>query len=132
MSSSRSVTAGYVVLGLLGLSDALGFLLASGDDAPPVLVNVAGTILGLITLWGLFSIVRARRQGGGSPRQAVLAVAITRTLSALLGIPAFFADIPGGIKAVIAVSIVLTIAGLGLVRPEIDAARSGGAAAAPA
>ena len=48
MGRTRSVTTGYVILGLLGLSDALGFLLSgSGDDAPPVLINVIGTILGL-------------------------------------------------------------------------------------
>jgi hypothetical protein len=58
------------------------------------------------------------------PATTVLTVAITRVLSALLAIPAFFADIPGGIKVVVAVSIVLTILGLALIRPEIDAARA--------
>lgn len=43
MFGTHSVTAGYVILGLLGLLDTLGFLLASGDDGPPVVINAVGT-----------------------------------------------------------------------------------------
>jgi hypothetical protein len=133
MGRTRSVTTGYVILGLLGLSDALGFLLSgSGDDAPPVLINVIGTILGLATLWGLFVIFRTGRQGGPSPRPMVLTVVVSRVLSALLGIPAFFADIAGGIKVVVAVSIILTAVGLALVRPEVAETSTGGASPMPA
>jgi hypothetical protein len=133
MGRTRSVTTGYVILGLLGLSDALGFLLSgSGDDAPPVLINVIGTILGLATLWGLFVIFRTGRHGGPSPRPMVLTVVVTRVLSALLGIPAFFADIAGGIKVVVAVSIILTAVGLALVRPEVAETSTGGASPMPA
>jgi hypothetical protein len=133
MPRTRSVTAGYVVLGLLGLSDALGFLLAgSGDDAPPVVINLIGTVLGLATLYGLFVIFRARGQAGPAPRPMVLTVVVSRILSALLGIPAFFADISAGVKVVVAVSIVLTGVGLVLVRPELAETSPGGAAPAPA
>lgn len=124
MRHTRSVTIGYVILGLLGLSDALGFLLASGDDGPPFILNLLGTILGLATLWALFTIFRSRRRGGAPPPAMVLTVVVARSLSAVLGIPAFFADIPGGIKVFVAVGIVLTIVGLALVRPDIADARA--------
>jgi len=101
MPRTRSVTAGYV-------------------------------ILGLVTLGALYSIFRARRRSGPSPRSLVFTVVISRVLSALLGIPAFFADIPGAIKVVVAVSIALTILGLALVRPELAEPSPGGAAATPA
>jgi hypothetical protein len=133
MGRTRSVTVGYVILGLLGLSDALGFLLSGGgDDAPPVAINVIGTLLGLATLYALFVIFRTGRQGGPSPRPMVLTVVVTRILSALLGIPAFFADIAGGVKVVVAVSIVLTVVGLALVRPETAETSTGGASPMPA
>jgi hypothetical protein len=124
MKSTRSLTTGYVILGLLGLSDALGFILSGGDDGPPFILNLIGTLLGLATLYALFTIFRSRRAGGTPPRTMVLTVVVTRALSAVLGIPAFFVDIPGAIKVIVAVSILLTIAGLALIRPDIDAARA--------
>lgn len=86
---------------------------------PPVVINVIGTVLGLATLWGLFSIFRAGRRGVVPSRAPILTVVVTRALSGVLGIPALFADISGGIKVVVAVSIALTIVGLALVRPEV-------------
>lgn len=125
MSESRSTaTAGYVILGLLGLVDALGFLLSGGDDGPPFLINLLGTIVGLVTLYALFRIFQARRAGTALPAQMMMALVITRILSALLGIPAFFVDIPGGIKVFVGVSILLTIVGLALIRDDVTAARS--------
>lgn len=95
-------------------------MVASGDDGPPFILNLIGTFLGLATLYALFVIFRARRAGGASPRPMLLTLVVTRGLSALLGIPAFLADIPGAIKVIVAVSIVLTVIGLVLVRPELD------------
>ncbi len=94
------------------------------DDSPPAIVLVLGTILGLVTLWAIFSIVQARRRGAAPARPMVLTVVITRALSALLGIPALFADIDAGIKVVVAVSVVLTVVGLALIRPELDEAQA--------
>ncbi|HEX3620819.1 MAG TPA: hypothetical protein VHT97_00730 [Acidimicrobiales bacterium] len=133
MPRSRAITTGYVILGLLGLSDLLSFVLGGGsDNGPPVAINVIGTILGVITAVALFLIFQGRRRGSAPTRPVVLTLVVTRVLSALLGVPAFFADIPGGIKVVVAVSIVLTVVGLTLIRPEIPAATAGGAAGLPA
>ena len=122
MQRTGAVTAGYVILGLLGLADALSFLLSAGSDGPPFVINLISTILGLLTLWGLISIFRAPRQGAVPARQMILLVVITRVLSALLSIPAYFADIAGGIKVVVTITILLTILGIALVRPELAAA----------
>lgn len=126
MPRSPSLTAGYAVLGLLGLSDALGLILTNGDNGPPLAINIIGTILGLATLVGIFAVFRANRQGAASPRNMVLTVVVARALSALLGIPAFFADVPGGVKAFVAVGIVLTVVGLALIRSEVAEAAPGG------
>ena len=122
MQRTGAVTAGYVILGLLGLADALSFLLSAGSDGPPFVINLISTILGLLTLWGLISIFRSPRQGAVPARQMILLVVITRVLSALLSIPAYFADIAGGIKVVVTITILLTILGIALVRPELAAA----------
>lgn len=122
MQRTGAVTAGYVILGLLGVADALSFLLSSGSDGPPFIINVISTILGLLTLWGLLTIFRARRTGAPPARQMMLLVVATRVLSALLSIPAYFADIAGGIKVIVTVTIILTIVGVALVRPEVAAA----------
>lgn len=132
MPRSRSLTAGYAILGLLGLSDALGLILTNGDNGPPLAINIIGTVLGLATLVAIFAVFRARRQGAVVPRNMVMTVVVARALSALLGIPAFFADIPGGVKVFVAVGIALTVVGLALIRPDISEAAPGGAATQPA
>jgi hypothetical protein len=122
MQRTGAVTAGYVILGLLGLADALSFALGSGSDGPPFIINLIGTVLGLLTLWALVTIVRSRRTGAPPARQMILLIVVTRALSALLSIPAYFADIAGGIKVLVTITIVLTIVGLVLVRPDVAAA----------
>lgn len=122
MQRTGAVTAGYVILGVLGLADVLSFVLSAGSDGPPFLINLISTILGLLTLWGLIAIFRGPRQPAAPARQMILLVVITRALSALLSIPAYFADIAGGIKVVVTVTILLTILGIALVRPELAAA----------
>ena len=119
MKRTGAVTAGYVILGVLGVLDALSFLLSSGSDGPPFLINLISTILGLLTLWGLVSIFQARRSGAPPARQMILLVVVTRVLSALLSIPAYFADIAGAIKVIVTITIILTIVGVALVRPQL-------------
>ncbi len=69
--------------------------------------------LGVLTLIGIALAVRGRR--GGLP----LAVA-ARVLSAVSSIPAFFAYVPDGVIAIVAVGMVLTALGVVLVAPRLD------------
>lgn len=127
MTRTRSVTVGYVILAILGLFDAIS-LLQGGEDAPPFVIALISTILGLITLVALY-FVWSQRRAPAPERRAVLTVIVSRAASALFSIPAFFVDIAGGIKVVVAVFIVLTGVGIQLVRPELEGGRSAGAAA---
>jgi hypothetical protein len=89
---------GLVIAALLAVSDLFSFAFG----ALPVEVVVTATALGVITLVAL---VPAWRTGG---RAAVLVVAISRIVSALLAVPAFIADdVPAGAQVGAAAFIVL-------------------------
>jgi hypothetical protein len=88
---------GLVIAALLALSDLFSFALGP----LPVEVVVAATALGVITLAALVP--------------AWLVVAISRIVSALLAIPAFFADdVPAGAQAGAAVVILLAAGSVAL------------------
>lgn len=87
----RRIKAGLVLAVLLSLVDivALGGLAGEDDpdtNGPPTGVLVAGAILGVATLVAVF--IAWRTQSA----TALRAVAGTRVISALLAVPAFFAD----------------------------------------
>jgi hypothetical protein len=96
---------GLVIAAVLGLGDLLSLLgpTPDGQEGPPFAVLVLGTLLGLVTL---AAIVPAWRTGS---RVALRVVAGTRILSALTSIPAFFVDIPAGLRAAAAVGFALTV-----------------------
>jgi hypothetical protein len=96
---------GLVLAGLLALSDVLSILgpTPDGQEGPPFAVLLLGCLLGVVTL---AAIVPAWRSGS---RTALRVVAGTRILSALLSIPAFFVDIPPGLRALAAVGFALTV-----------------------
>ena len=79
-SLSNAATAIFAVLGLIdvALTGVIGSL-----DAPPLIVSLGAAALGLITL---LSLVPARRGNRG----ALTAVVVTRVISAVLAVPAFF------------------------------------------
>ena len=107
MMRSRPFTAGLVLCALLGLLDVL-FAFDVSDDAPPIPVLVIGAAVGLLTLAGV-------RLAWRDPRRGTTAIAVSRTLSALLGIPVFLVeDAPDWAPGIVTVSIVLTVIGLGL------------------
>ena len=119
MTRSRSFTAGIVICAVLGALDVLGLLGFGADDAPPAAVIIAGAVLGVITLAALRPAWRGNSRG-------VAAVAGSRVISALLGIPVFFVDdAPEWAPPVVAVSLVLTAVGVGLLygmrRAEVGA-----------
>jgi len=113
MTRTRNLTVGLVIAGLLGILDLPSFLMSSDSgDGPPLPVAIVSTVLGLITLVALYF-------GWRGDRRALWTVAGSRILSALLGVPAFFADIPGGIKIAVAVFLVVTLFAVGLIVSEL-------------
>jgi hypothetical protein len=91
---------GLVLAGLLALSDLFSFALGP----QPLSVVVVSTVLGVLTLVALAPAWRSRRRG------AVVAVAVTRIVSALLAVPAFFVGgVAGAVQVVAAVIIVLAV-----------------------
>jgi len=75
-----------------------------GDEGPPFFILVIGSVLGVI---GVVAAVAAWR--GSSVANRILAGAII--VVTLTGLPAFFVDgIPAGIRLLVGVSVVWTIA----------------------
>jgi hypothetical protein len=116
MNGSLSVT-NKIGLGLafvLGLADVaslatIGQEMSPGEQGPPAGVTIFSAVLGVITLVG---VVIAWRSGS---RVAVRAVAGSRIVSMILGLPAFFADgVPAGWIVISAVAVVLTLVALAL------------------
>jgi FtsH-binding integral membrane protein len=112
VARSRSVLIGLIICALLGIADIVGVVGAGADDGPPVAVVIIGAVLGVVSLYGV------RLAWTSWPRGRVLIV-VTRVLSALLGVPAFFADdAPDWAPAFVGVSILLTIIGVALLYAE--------------
>jgi hypothetical protein len=100
--------AGLALLGLLAVSD-LSTPFVTEDGQPPMWVAVLAAGLGLATLALLPGAWRGRPS-------AVFAVVGTRVVSALLALPAFFVDdVPGGVLAIVTVTVALTVVGAVLV-----------------
>lgn len=96
---------GLVLAGLLALGDVGSIFISTpeGEDGPPFVVLAIGLVVGLITL---VAIVPAWRTGS---RTALRVVAGTRIVSAILSLPAFFVDVPAGLKAGAAAAFALTV-----------------------
>ena len=110
MTRSAPTTYGLAVCALLGVVDIIGLaaLGLPGDDGPPVLVALIGAVLGVITLVG----ARMAWRGG---RSGVVTVIVSRVLSALSALPAFFVDdVPDWVPFFVAIFVVLTVVGVGL------------------
>ena len=85
-SLSNAATAIFAMLGLIDV--ALTGVIGS-PGAPPLIVSLGVAALGLITLLAL---VPARRDS----RLALIAIVVTRVISAALAVPAFFLNAPYG------------------------------------
>jgi len=103
-SRLRAGLALSAVLGLLGVA-FLG-VPADGQEAPPVIVIVLSAVLGLIQV---ACAVIGWRSGN---RLAIRINAAVLIINALLSVPAFFVDIDAWIKAVAALSVILTVVAL--------------------
>ena len=107
-SLSNAATAIFATLGLIDV--ALTAVIGS-SVAPPLIVSLGVAALGLITLLAL---APARRGSRG----ALTAIVMTRVISAVLAVPAFFLDAPAWVMAVEGFVIVATITALVLVHRQ--------------
>jgi hypothetical protein len=112
MHRSKVFVTGLVIAGLLGLGDIIT-LLAGNGETPPVEVAAIGAVLGLITV---VSVVLAWRGSRG----AVVAIIVSRLLSAMTALPAFFVDdVPGPAIAAAAAGIVITLGAVAMLATRL-------------
>jgi hypothetical protein len=112
MHRSKVFVTGLVIAGLLGLAEIVT-LPAGNGETPPVEVAVIGAVLGLITV---AAVVLAWR---GS-RAAVVAIIVTRLLSAVTALPAFFVDdVPGAAVAAAVIGVVLALAAVAMLATRL-------------
>ena len=102
--------AATAIFALLGLIDVALTAVIGSPDAPPLIVSLGVAALGLITL---LSLVPARGNRG-----ALTAVVVTRVISAVLAVPAFFLNAPAWVTAVEGFVIAATITALVLVHQQ--------------
>ena len=96
---------GLVLCALYGLSNVPSAFIppdTGTEDGPPMAILVVGSILGVV---GLVAAIMAWRGN----RVALRVAAGATILVTLTGLPAFFVDIPMGIKALVAVGVVVTV-----------------------
>ncbi len=79
-----------------------------GETGPPLAILVLGTILGVI---GLIAVIIAWR--GGKPA-AIRLAAGALIINLLASLPAFFVDIPAGLKLLVGISVLLTVLAVAL------------------
>ena len=104
-TSTGRQRAGLTLAGLLSLvniASAFGPQ-PDGPVGPPPVVLWAGTVLGVV---GLVAVVVAWRIGS---RAALRVAAGTLVVTALTAVPAFFVDVSPFVKALVAVSVLLTV-----------------------
>jgi hypothetical protein len=112
---SRRGLAAFGAAGVLALFQLL--VLGSADSAPVgVVLTTAG--FGLVTLIGVAAAWRGIRAG-------LVTAIVARVVDSALGIPAFFLDAPAWILALITAMLVLTIAGIALLVPDLRRGRAG-------
>ncbi|MFJ8719453.1 hypothetical protein ACIRD9_40850 [Streptomyces violaceus] len=112
-SLSRKNKVGLALAGVLGLIDMTSVFTPWPDSdapGPPVSVLVAGTVLGVITLFAVVHTwLTANRTGSR-------VVAGSRILSAITSLPAFFVTgVPAWAVSVVALLVVVTIVVIALV-----------------
>ena len=95
---------GLVLCGLYSLGNIPSALTPTpdGETGPPLGILVIGSILGVI---GLVATVLAWRGNNVALRVAAGAMIV----STLTGLPAFFVDVPTWVKALVGVSVLLTV-----------------------
>ena len=105
MPITTRTRAGLVLAALLGVADVVSafFPTPGGEVGPPLPIVLLGGLLGIATLAAVVVAWRTGRRG------ALRVIAGTRVLSAITALPAFFVDVPAGLKLAVAVAVVLTV-----------------------
>jgi hypothetical protein len=106
---SPRIRAGLALLAITGLLD-LAALFALGDADSPKPVVVASGLSGLVTLAGVACVWRGRRG-------AMYVVLAALAVDLVLDVPAYFLDAPGWVLGVATATLVLLVAGVGLLAP---------------
>jgi hypothetical protein len=106
-------TTNKVGLGLIifyAVANIPGFLFGGpeGETGPPLAVLVAASVLGLV---GAVAGVVAWRSGSRPAARLSAASIVVITLTSL---PAFFVDVPAGIKALVAAGVIFTVTAVAL------------------
>jgi hypothetical protein len=97
---------GLVLAGVMSVINipSVFFPAPDGDEGPPLAVLAVNSVLGII---GLVAVVIAWRSGN---KAAIRVAAGTLILNAITSLPAFFVDVPAGLKAVVGISVLVTVA----------------------
>jgi hypothetical protein len=105
-TTSKRQKVGFVLAGIYSAANipSVLFPVPEGAEGPPIGILVIGSVLGVV---GLVAVVVAWRTGNRAALRAAAGAIIVVTLTAL---PAFFVDVPAGIKLLVGVSVLLTIA----------------------
>ena len=106
-TTSTRQKVGLVLAGLLNLANVPSALVPTpdGEVGPPYAILVLGSVLGII---GLVATVLAWRGNRAALRVAAGAIAI----NVIAALPAFFVDVPASIKALVALSVIVTVTAL--------------------
>lgn len=105
----RSIRTGLVIAAVLGVSD----IATVGMGGPPLAIAIISAVFGVITLAALRPAWRGNRRG-------LTAVVVTRALSALATVPAFFgSDVAAGIRVLAGVLVLAAIVSIVLVAPAL-------------
>jgi hypothetical protein len=101
--------AGLVICILYSLTNIPSFLeqTPDGEEGPPLAILVVGSLLGVI---GLVAAIMAWRGNRVALRVAAGAIIVVT----LTGLPAFFVDVPMFVKALVGLSVILTVLAVAL------------------
>jgi hypothetical protein len=107
---SKLNKTGLVLAFLLGLADLTSPFQPTPDGqvGPPYPILILDGLLGLITVVGVVVAWRTARRG------VVRIVAGARVISMITALPAFFVDVPAGLKALVGLVTIITIASVAM------------------
>jgi hypothetical protein len=104
-TTSKRQRAGLLLAGVYSAFNILSVLFPTpeGQDGPPMGILIIDSVLGLV---GLVAVIITWRTGNRAALRVAAGAIILITLTAL---PAFFVDVPAGIKLLVGVFVLLTI-----------------------